>query len=163
MVDTGELTQTGGRILRVADHLDSTFCLTYGDGVGNVDITRLVEFHKAQGCQATMTAIRPPGRFGALSLDGNLVVNFEEKPKGDNRWINGGFMVCEPSVIDRIEGDETVFERAPLDTLAFDHQLAVWKHDGFWQAMDTLRDKSYLEQLWSSGKAPWRIWESLQS
>ena len=158
MVDTGALTQTGGRIRRVAAHLTETFCLTYGDGVSDVDISQTIEFHKAQGRLATMTAIQPPGRYGDLSLDGNLVTAFQEKPKGDNRWINGGFMVCEPSIVDRIDGDDTVFEQDPLDGLARDHQLGVWKHEGFWQCMDTMRDKTLLEQLWNSGEAPWRVW-----
>ncbi len=158
LVDTGEHTMTGGRIARVRDHLDGTFCLTYGDGVSNVDITGLIDFHRREGREATVTAIQPAGRFGALVTDGNRVTSFQEKPQGDGQWINGGFFVCEPSVLDRIEGDYTVFERGPLADLATDGQLAVWRHDGFWAAMDTLRDKTQLEDLWSSGKAPWRTW-----
>ena len=162
LVDTGESTQTGGRIRRVADHLDSTFCLTYGDGVGNVDIAGQIAFHKAKGREATMTAIQPAGRFGALAINDDMVCDFHEKPKGDNRWVNGGFMVCEPSVIDRIEGDQAIFEKAPLESLARDRELTVWKHDGFWQSMDTLRDKTNLEELWASGQAPWRVWDPLR-
>ncbi|TMV13513.1 glucose-1-phosphate cytidylyltransferase [Arenibacterium halophilum] len=162
LVDTGESTLTGGRIKRVRDYVDGTFCLTYGDGVSDVDISASVDFHRAQGCEATMTAILPAGRFGALGLDGDRVTAFQEKPQGDNRWINGGFMVCEPSVFDRIEGDHTVFEKDPLEQLAADRQLAVWRHDGFWMAMDTLRDKNELEQLWADGRAPWRVWAPLR-
>lgn len=159
LVDTGEYTQTGGRIRRVREFLDGTFCLTYGDGVSNVDISGLVDFHKSQGREATVTAIQPAGRFGALALDGDLVTRFHEKPQGDNRWINGGFFVCEPSVLDRLEDDQTIFEKAPLEGLARDHQLALWKHRGFWMAMDTLRDKDQLEEMWTSGKAPWKTWD----
>lgn len=162
LVDTGELTQTGGRIRRIRPFIDGTFCLTYGDGVSDVDITALIDFHRAQGCEATLTAIQPAGRFGAPAIEGDRVRSFHEKPKGDNRWVNGGFMVCEPAVFDRLEGDDTVFEQEPLEGLARDGQLALWKHDGFWMAMDTLRDKNRLEELWASGKAPWRIWEPLR-
>ncbi|GAB5436935.1 glucose-1-phosphate cytidylyltransferase [Falsiruegeria mediterranea] len=163
LIDTGELTQTGGRIKRVAPYLDGTFCLTYGDGVSNVDVSALVDFHRAQGTEATVTAIQPAGRFGALGIDGDRVTSFQEKPQGDNRWINGGFMVCEPSILNRLDGDETVFEKEPLEGLAKDRQLSLWKHSGFWMAMDTLRDKNQLEELWASGKAPWKIWEPLRS
>lgn len=158
LIDTGEMTQTGGRIRRVAGYVDGTFCLTYGDGVSDVDIAALIAFHRRQGTEATMTAIQPAGRFGALAMDGLRVTSFQEKPRGDNQWVNGGFMVCEPSVFDRIEGDSTVFEKGPLEQLAGNGQLSVWKHDGFWQAMDTMRDRTHLEALWSSGKAPWKIW-----
>src|SRR6056297_139219 len=158
LVDTGELTQTGGRLRRVADHLDGTFCLTYGDGVGDVDISALIAFHKAQGCAATVTAIQPAGRFGALGIEGARVTSFREKPQGDGQWVNGGFFVCEPSVLDRLEGDDTVFEQGPLEGLAADRDLALWQHRGFWQAMDTLRDRNYLESLWQDGIAPWRTW-----
>ncbi|PJE34999.1 glucose-1-phosphate cytidylyltransferase [Pseudooceanicola lipolyticus] len=162
LVDTGEMTQTGGRIRRIRNYIDGPFCLTYGDGVSDVNISALVDFHRAEGCEATLTAILPAGRFGALGIEGNRVTRFQEKPKGDNRWINGGFMVCEPAVFDRLENDETVFERDPLEGLARDRQLALWKHDGFWMAMDTLRDKNQLEEMWASGKAPWRVWEPLR-
>jgi glucose-1-phosphate cytidylyltransferase len=162
LIDTGEATQTGGRILRVREHLDDTFCLTYGDGVSNVDISALVAFHRDQGCVATVTAIQPAGRFGALGVDSNRVTSFQEKPQGDNRWINGGFMVCEPSVLERLAGDETVFEQDPLEGLAQDRELALWKHEGFWMAMDTLRDKTRLEEMWRAGTAPWKTWESLR-
>lgn len=158
LVDTGEQTLTGGRIKRVADHIDDTFCLTYGDGVSNVDIAALVAHHKAQGKEATVTAIQPQARYGALEIRDGLVEKFLEKPVGDGQWINGGFFVCEPSILDRIEGDQTSWEREPLEQLAQDRQLAVYMHKGFWSAMDTLRDKHHLEELWSKGKAPWKIW-----
>lgn len=161
LVDTGEETMTGGRIRRVRQHLTETFCLTYGDGLSDVNISALIAFHCEQGCEATLTAIQPAGRFGALGIEDTRVTSFIEKPKGDKQWVNGGFMVCEPSVIDRIAGDATPFERDPLESLACDRQLALWRHDGFWQAMDTLRDKTYLEELWASGNAPWRVWEQL--
>ncbi len=158
LINTGERTQTGGRIKRVADHIDGTFCLTYGDGVGNINITNLIEHHQTQGREATVTAMQPAGRFGALVIDGDKISRFEEKPDGDGRWISGGFFVCEPSVFDRISGDDTVFEKAPLEGLAADGELSVWKHDGFWQAMDTLRDRNALEDLWATGSAPWKTW-----
>lgn len=159
LIDTGEMTQTGGRLARVRPYIDATFCLTYGDGVGDVNIADLVAHHKAEGRQATVTAIQPAGRFGALDLEENRVRRFREKPQGDGRWISGGFFVCEPTVLDRIEGDETIWEQGPLEGLAADGELAVYRHLGFWAAMDTLRDKTFLESLWASGKAPWRIWE----
>ena len=158
LVDTGELTQTGGRIARVREHIDGTFCLTYGDGVSNIDIEQLIAFHRKQGTEATVTAIQPAGRFGAIEIEGARVTTFLEKPQGDGRWISGGFFVCEPSVLDRIEGDETIWEREPLESLAADNQLSVYKHDGFWSAMDTLRDKLFLERLWSESQAPWKVW-----
>lgn len=158
LVDTGELTQTGGRIKRVREHLDDTFCLTYGDGVSNIDIAELIKFHQAQNCEATVSAVQPAGRFGALEITGNKVSNFLEKPKGDGQWISGGFMVCEPSILDRIADDNTIFEQEPMIGLADDGQLAVRKHDGFWAAMDTLRDRTYLEDLWAKGRAPWKVW-----
>ena len=158
LVDTGELTQTGGRVKRIRDHLDDTFCLTYGDGVSNIDIVKLIEFHRAQKCEATISAVKPEGRFGSLQIKENQVSAFLEKPKGDGQWVSGGFMVCEPSVIDRIEDDNTIFEKAPLVGLANDGQLAVRKHSGFWASMDTLRDRNYLEGLWADGKAPWKVW-----
>ena len=158
LVDTGELTQTGGRVKRIRDHLDDTFCLTYGDGVSNIDIVKLIEFHKTRKCEATISAVQPEGRFGSLQIKENQVSAFLEKPKGDGQWVSGGFMVCEPSVIDRIEDDNTIFEKDPLVSLANDGQLAVRKHLGFWASMDTLRDRNYLEGLWADGKAPWKVW-----
>ncbi|MEO0054350.1 MAG: hypothetical protein RLZZ50_297 [Verrucomicrobiota bacterium] len=159
IVDTGESTQTGGRLRRVAPYLDNeTFCLTYGDGVGNVDITALLAFHRAEGRAATLTGVQPPGRFGALEINGTAIERFQEKPEGDGGWINGGFFVLEPSVLPLIEGDATLWEREPLETLAARRQLSVYKHTGFWQPMDTLRDKQQLDALWTSGKAPWKIW-----
>jgi len=158
LVDTGEGTQTGGRIKRVQKYIDGTFCLTYGDGLSNVDITRLISYHREQNTFATVTAIQPAGRFGSIELEGLRVKNFSEKPKGDGRWISGGFFVCEPEVFNRIDGDQTVWEKNPLEGLAKDNQLAVFKHDGFWKAMDTLRDKEQLEQLNNDGQAPWKVW-----
>lgn len=159
LVDTGEQTMTGGRIGRVRDYIDGTFCLTYGDGVSNVDIDALVAFHRRQNTLATVTAIQPPGRFGSLEISGSKVQSFVEKPSGDGRWINGGFFVCEPGVLDLIEGDDTIWEAQPLERLAAEGQLSVWKHTGFWAAMDTLRDKNQLEALWTAGNAPWKIWK----
>lgn len=158
LVDTGEATQTGGRLKRVADHIDGDFCMTYGDGVGSVDITALVAFHKRHGKLATMTAAQPPGRFGALQLQGNSITSFLEKPTGDGGWINGGFFVLSPKTLDLIRDDSTLWEREPLESLAADGQLEAYLHTGFWQPMDTLRDKNHLEDLWSSGKAPWQVW-----
>lgn len=159
LVDTGEVTQTGGRLKRVARYLDSEdFCMTYGDGVGNVDIAALIKFHRSHGALATVTATQPPGRFGAIDIDGNFVRQFLEKPHGDGGWINGGFFVLSPKVIDYIDSDETPWEAAPLQTLAKDGQLRAYLHDGFWQPMDTLRDRNHLEMLWSKGNAPWRTW-----
>lgn len=158
LVDTGENTMTGGRIKRVANYLDESFCLTYGDGLADLDITKTIEFHKKHGLIATVTAVQPPGRFGALKINDNKVVKFEEKPKGDSSWINGGFFVFEPKLIDYINDDMSILERGPLTNLAKDNQLGVFKHTGFWSAMDTLRDKNKLEELWTSGKAPWKIW-----
>lgn len=159
VVDTGEATMTGGRLRRVAEHLgDEPFCLTYGDAVGDVDIAAEVAFHKASGLEATVAGVQPPGRYGALTIEGNRVTSFQEKPKGDGAWINGGFFVCNPSVIARIADDSTVWERAPMESLARDGQLGLWPHRGFWQPMDTLRDKNLLEELWAGGNAPWKIW-----
>lgn len=159
LVDTGETTMTGGRLKRVRQYLgDDEFCFTYGDGVGNINISELVAFHKAQGRLATLTGVQPPGRFGALNLQGDRVTNFEEKPHGDGAWINGGFFVLSPKVIDLIDGDSIVWERAPMEKLAHDGQLSAYLHPDFWQPMDTLRDKNYLEALWQSGKAPWKVW-----
>lgn len=159
LIDTGHATQTGGRIKRLAPLLKAeTFMLTYGDGVSNVDLRRLLEFHRAHGRLATVTAVRPPARFGGLVFNGDYVVEFTEKPQIGEGWINGGFFVLEPGVLDYIEGDETIFERAPLERLAHDRQLVAYRHDDFWQCMDTLRDARLLESLWQSGKAPWKVW-----
>jgi glucose-1-phosphate cytidylyltransferase len=159
IVDTGDDTMTGGRLKRVRDYVgQETFCFTYGDGLGNVNITGLIAFHKEQGRLATLTGVQPPGRFGALQVAGNRVNSFQEKPEGDGSWINGGFFVLEPSVVDLVENDATVWERKPLETLAKNQQLSIYKHQGFWQPMDTLRDKQHLEELWASGKAPWKTW-----
>lgn len=159
IVDTGEATMTGGRLRRVKGYLgEETFCFTYGDGVGNVDIAKLIAFHKTQGRAATLTGVQPPGRYGALEIEGSRVVRFHEKPEGDGAWINGGFFVLEPSVIDLIDDDSTVWERKPLEALASKNGLSAYRHSGFWHPMDTLRDKLYLEDLWASGKAPWKQW-----
>ena len=159
LVDTGETTQTGGRLKRVAPFLgQDDFCMTYGDGLSNIDITSLIAFHREHGLQATLTAAQPPGRFGALDLEGNQVRKFLEKPVGDGGWINGGFFVLSPSVIDYIKGDETIWEHEPLEQLSSQNQLRAFKHDGFWHPMDTLRDKNHLEDLWRSERAPWKTW-----
>ena len=158
LVDTGEKTQTGGRIKKIVDYIDDTFCLTYGDGVIDLNIKDLIEYHRVQKTLATVTAIQPAGRFGSLEIADARVKSFLEKPKGDNRWISGGFFVCEPEVIDRIDNDDTIWEREPLEGLAKDRELSVFKHEGFWAAMDTQRDKEYLETLWNKGNAPWKIW-----
>lgn len=159
IIDTGEATMTGGRLRRVLDYVGKeTFCFTYGDGVGDVNITDLVAFHQREGRKATLTGVQPPGRYGLLEIESSRVERFQEKPDGDGSWINGGFFVLEPSVIDLIENDETIWERKPLERLAADKQLGVYKHGGFWQPMDTLRDKMHLEELWASGKAPWKLW-----
>jgi glucose-1-phosphate cytidylyltransferase len=159
LVDTGEGTMTGGRIRRVAPHLGGKpFCLTYGDGLADLDISALLAFHEAEGRQATLTAVRPPGRFGATLLAGTRVEKFVEKPQGDGGFINGGFFVCQPDVLDRISGDDTVWEQAPLAGLAADGQLSAYRHEGFWQPMDTLREKQQLEALWATGRAPWKLW-----
>jgi glucose-1-phosphate cytidylyltransferase len=161
LVDTGEETMTGGRLKRVADYIknEEAFCFTYGDGVGNVNITELIAFHKQQKVKATLTATTLPGRFGALDISGNKVNSFREKPKGDGALINGGFFVLSPQVIDYISDDKTTWEREPLERLAEEGNLAAFQHDGFWQPMDTLRDKLHLEELWQSGKAPWKVWK----
>lgn len=161
LVDTGDDTLTGGRLKRVAPYLqgETEFCFTYGDGVGDVDITALIEFHRQQGRLATITATQPPGRFGSLSLKDAQITSFIEKPIGDGAWINGGFFVLSPQVIDYIAGDDTIWEREPMETLAKEGQFSAYVHRGFWQPMDTLRDKQLLESLWDSGKAPWKVWE----
>ncbi len=160
VVDTGEDTMTGGRIKRVAPYLThgEPFCMTYGDGVGDVNIADLIAFHQAHGLAATLTATQPPGRFGILQLDGQRIRSFKEKPEGEGGMINSGFFVLQPGVIDLIKDDSTVWEREPLEQLAQQGQLAAFQHDGFWQPMDTLRDKSQLEGLWASGQAPWKTW-----
>jgi glucose-1-phosphate cytidylyltransferase len=160
VVDTGEGTMTGGRLKRVREHLgDETFCLTYGDCVTDLDVGKEVEFHRESGALATLAAVQPPGRFGVLSLDdGDRVTSFLEKPAGEGGWVNGGFFVVEPQVLDLIDGDETVWEREPMERLASEDRLAAYKHPGFWHPMDTLRDKAVLEDLWASGQAPWKVW-----
>ncbi len=159
LVDTGENTMTGGRLKRVREYIDDEdFFFTYGDGVSNVDIGQLLSFHKAQNTLATVTAVHPPGRFGVLGLDKNKITKFVEKPHGEGGWINGGYFVLSPKVLDYIEGDDSTWEHAPLERLAGDGQLSAYKHHGFWQCMDTLRDKEYLEKLWKSGEAPWKVW-----
>jgi glucose-1-phosphate cytidylyltransferase len=161
LVDTGENTMTGGRLKRVRGYIgNETFCFTYGDGVSDVNITELIKFHKKKKTLATLTAVQPVGRFGALSFDKTFekIKSFKEKPKGDGAWINGGFFVLEPSAIDYIEDDSTIWEETPMQNLAHDGMLAAYIHNGFWQPMDTLRDKMYLEKLWNSGKAPWKVW-----
>jgi glucose-1-phosphate cytidylyltransferase len=159
LVETGEHSMTGGRLRRVREHVgNETFCFTYGDGVSDIDIRNLVSFHREQGVAATLTAIQPPGRFGVVELSKDRVLGFHEKPSGEGGWINGGFFVLEPSVIDLIEGDATVWEREPLEHLAASGNLAAYRHSGFWQPMDTLRDKILLENLWRSDEAPWKVW-----
>ena len=160
LVDTGLNSMIGGRIKRIIPYVkdDEAFCLTYGDGVGNVNISEAIKLHKAKGKLATVTAVQPPGRFGALKLNGSDVTGFQEKPMGDGGWINGGFFVLSPKVVDYIEGDATVWEREPMENLAKDRQLNAFFHHDFWQPMDTLRDKKHLEELWESNQAPWKIW-----
>lgn len=160
LVDTGETTQTGGRLKRVKDYLSTTepFCFTYGDGVSDVNIAELIEFHERNNKLATLTAVQPPGRFGAMDLSGETIKRFKEKPQGDGNWINGGFFVLSPKVIDLIEGEDTIWEREPMESLTKMNQFNAFKHNGFWQSMDTLRDKNFLESLWSTGKAPWKVW-----
>jgi glucose-1-phosphate cytidylyltransferase len=159
LVDTGDTTMTGGRLRRVRGYLGTEpFCFTYGDGVGNIDLRALLAHHRQAGKTATITAVQPPGRFGTLQIERGLVVSFEEKPLGDGGWINGGFFVLEPAALDLVTGDDTVWEREPLRELAARHQLNVFQHGGFWQPMDTMRDKRQLEELWSTGRAPWKTW-----
>ncbi|MBU2896846.1 glucose-1-phosphate cytidylyltransferase [Vibrio hepatarius] len=161
LVDTGDNSMTGGRLGRVSDYLkdEEAFCFTYGDGVGDIDITKTIEFHKSHGKKATLTATYPPGRFGALDMQSGQVMSFKEKPKGDGAMINGGFFVLSPQVLDYINGDDCVWEQYPLNQLALDGELMAYEHHGFWQPMDTLRDKVYLDKLWHSGEAPWKVWE----
>lgn len=160
LVDTGEATMTGGRIKRVREYLgEGSFCLTYGDGVADVDVSAVIDHHRSHSRLATITAVQPPGRFGSLEIgSADAVLGFQEKPKGDGTWINGGFFVLEPAVIDRIEGDATLWEQEPLMGLAADGQLTAYHHHGFWQPMDTLRDRVQLEELWNQGRAPWKVW-----
>ena len=160
LVDTGLETMTGGRLKRAFPYLDEKeeFCFTYGDGVSDVDITKLIKFHKKQKTLATLTAAQPPGRFGSLNLDKNKISSFEEKPQGDGGWINGGFFVLSPKIIDYIKNDQTTWEKEPMETLAKEGNLSAFVHKGFWQPMDTLRDKIHLNTLWDDGKAPWKIW-----
>ena len=158
LVDTGEDTMTGGRIKRIQKYVDDTFCLTYGDGLSNVDINGLISFHKEKKSTVTLTAIHPPERFGVLNLSENYVTEFHEKHSGESSWINGGFYVFEPEIFDYLDDDSTVLERTPFETLAKEHKLIAFKHEGFWHPMDTLREKKELERLWVSGKAPWKIW-----
>ncbi|OQW71736.1 MAG: glucose-1-phosphate cytidylyltransferase [Proteobacteria bacterium ST_bin11] len=158
LIDTGHDTLTGGRLLRVKDYIgDETFCFTYGDGLADVNIDNLIQFHRSQGKAATLTAIQPPGRYGALNIAGAAVLDFQEKPAGDGAWVNGGFFVLEPSVLDYIKGDQISWESQPLQRLATENQLAAYQHKGFWQAMDTMRDKNHLEELWSLNP-PWKVW-----
>ncbi len=159
LVDTGETTQTGGRLKRVDNYIEGDFCMTYGDGVGSVDISSLVKFHQGHGKLATMTAVQPPGRFGALEIEGTQIKSFLEKPQGDGGWINGGFFILNPKVLGLIDGDEILWEKQPLEALAKQGQLQSFFHSGFWQPMDTLRDKSHLEELWALGNAPWKFWK----
>ena len=161
LVDTGESTQTGGRLKRVSRYLEPghPFCFTYGDGLSDVDVGKLIKFHKTQKRMATVTAVQPPGRFGALDIEGKRITRFEEKPQGDGSWINGGFFVLQPDVLEYIQGDDTAWEREPLERLARDAQLSAFPHKGFWQPMDTLRDKNRLEELWQTGQAPWKHWD----
>ncbi len=161
LVDTGESTMTGGRLKRVREHIgNQTFCLTYGDGVSNVNIKQLIDFHKEQKTLATLTAVQPPGRFGTIVLgqEQTKITSFREKPEGEGAWINGGYFVLEPEVIDYIADESTVWEQEPLKKLTLDGQLSAYKHFDFWQPMDTLRDKNYLEDLWKTGNAPWKVW-----
>lgn len=161
LAETGEHTMTGGRLKRISQYLEpgESFCATYGDGLTDLDIKSLIAFHKSHGCEATMTVTLPPGRYGATDLDGTRVKRFLEKPSGGGGYINGGFFVLETSVLDRIEGDETLWELEPLEGIAAEGQLQAFKHDGYWKAMDTLREKNQLEELWATGNAPWKVWD----
>ena len=160
LVDTGDSTMTGGRLKNVRSYLDNEdFCFTYGDGLGDVDIGELIKLHKSEGALATLTAVQPPGRFGAIKTDKNKIIGFQEKPEGDGGWVNGGFFILSPKVIDYIADETTVWEASPMENLAENGELSAYFHHGFWQPMDTLREKKYLEDLWKSGKAPWRTWK----
>lgn len=157
-IDTGEETQTGGRLKRVRSHIrGEAFCFTYGDGLSNVDVNALIAFHKAEGCLATVTAVQPPGRFGVLDMESDRIIGFQEKPAGEGGWVNGGYFVLSPKVIDYIEDDATIWEREPMERLARERNLSAFVHRDFWQPMDTLRDKINLERMWET-KAPWKIW-----
>jgi len=159
LIDTGDKTATGGRLRRVKSYVgDAPFCFTYGDGLSDVNVKQLIAFHNEQGTLATVTAVQPPGRFGALDVKRNRITAFKEKPQGEGGWINGGFFVLSPRVIDYIDGDDSIWERQPIERLAADGQLSAFRHTGFWQPMDTLRDKVLLEELWASAKAPWKVW-----
>jgi len=160
LIDTGADTLTGGRLKRVRAHIEheEAFCFTYGDGVADIDIGASIAFHRSHGKLATMTAVQPPGRFGAIDIDGQRIVSFKEKPQGDGAWINGGYFVLSPKVIDLIDGDDTIWEKGPMEALAQSGQVDAFHHHGFWQPMDTLRDKMLLEELWDSGRAPWKRW-----
>ena len=158
LIDTGLDTMTGGRLKRIQDKIDNTFCMTYGDGVSDINLNNLVTFHKEKKSLATLTAIHPPERFGVLNLSGDYVTEFHEKHTGESSWINGGFFVFEPEIFDYLQNDSTVLEKSPLETLAKEQKLSAFKHNGFWHPMDTLRDKKHLEDLWTSEKAPWKIW-----
>ena len=158
VVDTGEDTMTGGRLKRIAPYVDDTFCMTYGDCVSDIDVRALVGYHREHGVLATLTAIQPPGRFGALDLEGDRIAHFMEKPRGDGGWVNGGFFVLEPAALEYIDGDESIWEREPMQALAHEGKLAAYRHEGYWQNMDTLRDRMVLEEQWASGSPPWKIW-----
>lgn len=158
LVDTGEKTMTGGRLKRIQQFIDEDFCFTYGDGVSDVNITKLISQHRSEKVTATVTAVKPAGRFGAMDLLGNKVRHFQEKPKGDGAWINGGFFVLSPNVFNYLEDDDTVWEQEPMNRLCEENQMSAFLHDGFWQPMDTLREKNHLEELWQSNTAPWKIW-----
>ena len=159
LVDTGENTMTGGRLKRVRSFIgNDDFCFTYGDGISDVDISASIQFHRSQGTLATLTAVQPPGRFGALAMEHNKVLSFLEKPQGDGGWVNGGFFVLSPKAIDEIDGDQTIWEREPMERLANNGQLSAYLHTGFWQPMDTLREYNLFNQMWDSGKAPWKVW-----
>ena len=159
LIDTGLETMTGGRLLRVAKYLDTTFCFTYGDGLSDIDIGELLKFHKSHGKLVTMTSVKPPGRYGALEIKNNMVTSFHEKPDGDGAWINGGFFVVNPKALDYIENDSTSWESRPLERISFDRELMAFCHKGFWQPMDTLRDKNNLEKIWNTRSAPWKKWD----
>jgi len=158
LVDTGLDTMTGGRLKRIQNNIDGTFCLTYGDGLSNVNINNLITFHREKKSVATLTAVHPPERYGLISLNGDHVTEFREKPSGENSWVNGGFFVFEPEIFDYLQDDSTILERTPLETLAKENKLTAFKHSGFWYAMDTLREKKYLEKLWDNNQAPWKVW-----
>jgi len=161
LIDTGEETMIGGRIKRIIDYVkdEDSFCLTYGDGVSDINIAESIAFHKRENRLATVTGVQPPGRYGAIEMDGTRATGFKEKPQGDGGWINGGFFVLSPKVVNYIDGDATVWEKEPMENLAKDGELSVYMHDGFWHPMDTLRDKRYLESLWETKKAPWKLWK----